>query len=82
MQAEIASILPIAESFSICSPARVPYIVMNAAGEPLRAHNGARLEFYTREEVEPLLMPGERVERIPAFTVEGMIAGADLPGRG
>jgi hypothetical protein len=26
--------------------------------------------------------PGERVERIPAFTAEGMIAGADLPGRG
>jgi hypothetical protein len=24
----------------------------------------------------------ERVERIPAFTAEGMIAGADLPGRG
>jgi hypothetical protein len=39
------------------------------------------LEFYTREEVLPLLMPGERVERIPAFTAEGYAAGADLPGR-
>jgi hypothetical protein len=72
----------LAESFPIRSRARVPYIVINAAGEPLCAHNGARLEFYTRDEVLPLLMPGERVERIPAFTAEGMIAGVDLPGRG
>jgi hypothetical protein len=72
----------LAESFRVRSPARVPYIVINSAGEPLRAHNGAWLEFYTCEEVLPLLMPGERVERIPAFTAEGMLAGADLPGRG
>jgi hypothetical protein len=44
--------------------------------------SGARLEFYTREEVEPLLRLGERVERIAAFTAEGMPAGADLPQRG
>lgn len=39
-------------------------IVINSAGEPLRAHNGARLEFYTNEEVLPLLMPGECVQRV------------------
>jgi hypothetical protein len=73
----------LAEWFRIRSRARMPYIVINSAGEPLRAHNGARMEFYTREEVLPLLlMPGERVERIPAFTAEGMPAGADLPGPG
>jgi hypothetical protein len=59
----------------------MPYIVITPSGEPLLAHNGARLEFYTREEVLPLLMPGERVDRIAAFTAEGMIGGADLPGR-
>jgi hypothetical protein len=72
---------PVAELFRIRSRARVPFIVSNAAGEPLGAHNGARMESYTRQEVEPLLMPGQRVERIPAFTAGGMLAGADLPGR-
>ena len=57
----------------------MPFIIIDAAGEPLHAPNGVRLEFYSRDVVASLLLPGERIEPIAAFSPEGIIRHADLP---
>jgi hypothetical protein len=56
----------------------MPFIIINAEGNVVRAPDGSRLEFNSRRMVKALLLQGERIERIPALTGEELVARADL----